>query len=131
MFASFRTSFLSRVKSPQQSRTISRLAFIFRKESIPYISLGVGAFALGFQMLVLHPWHDHLSEQFDQLEKEIDELDKVSAELTTKMVRVVEIGKELKAKERQNMVTAQEILAKIAHTKEETQLMHQSPTPMD
>jgi hypothetical protein len=134
MFASLRKPLLSRFAPPSQQitkRSVSRLAFLFKKESIPYISLGIGAFALAFQMLVLHPWHDRLSEQFDHLEKEIDELDKVASQLTTKMERVVEIGKEVKEKERQNMTTSLEILTKIEHTKEKMQLMHQSPTPMD
>lgn len=117
--------------SPNSRRSFSRLTLIFQRENIPYIGLAVGAFALGFQTLVLHPWHDHLSEQFEQLEKEIDRLDKVSSELKTKMEHIVEIGREVKAKERQNMQTSQEILKKIGETKGKMQTLHQPVTPMD
>lgn len=99
--------------------------------NIPYISLAIGAFALGFQTMVLHPWHEHLSEQFEQLQKEIDRLDQVSSELTTKMEQIVEIGREVKAKERQNMHTSQEILKKLEETKGKMHKMHQPITPMD
>jgi hypothetical protein len=130
MFTSFRSQTIQFMKSNSR-RSLSRLAFIFRKESIPYISLAVGAFALGFQGFVLHPWHDRLSEQFDKIEKEIHQLDLVTSELTVKMERVVDIGREVKAKERQNITTSQEILSKLEKTKETIAIMHQAPTPMD
>jgi hypothetical protein len=134
MLPSFRSQ---TIRSMKLSFTASKrsfsgtLALIFRKESIPYISLAVGAFALGFQGTVLHPWHEHLSEQFDKIEKEIHQLDLVTSELTGKMQRVVEIGKEVKAKERENVAKSQEILSKLEKTRETIAVMHQAPTPMD
>ena len=128
----FRKASLSLLSSPLQQNTRRSVSMkyssLFTKDMIPYFSLGIGAFALGLQMLVLHPWHDRLSAQFTELEREIKELDNVANEFTRKMERIVEIGKEVKAKERRNMMTSQEILTKIQYTKQKMESMHQSPS---
>ena len=37
---------------------------------ISLTNFGVASSALGFQVLVLYPWHEQLSEDFDELKKE-------------------------------------------------------------
>mmetsp|Transcript_23480 Transcript_23480/g.24114 ORF Transcript_23480/g.24114 Transcript_23480/m.24114 type:complete len:130 (-) Transcript_23480:466-855(-) len=96
---------------------------IFARENIPYFGLFVGACALGFQTLVLHPWHDHLSEQFDQLEERIHKLDAFAQTLVIKMDEVVKLEEEVKIKELRVLDSSQEILSKIEQTEKKIKLL--------
>lgn len=42
---------------------------VFFKRYLPIISFTVGVSALCFQTLVLHPWHDYLDNEFNELKK--------------------------------------------------------------
>jgi uncharacterized membrane protein len=48
--------------------TVSSARAFFTKENIPPIALVVGCVALCFQIGVLYPWHEVLSEEFTELQ---------------------------------------------------------------
>ncbi len=101
-------------------------AVFFTKENIPYIGLFVGCCALAFQTMVLYPWHDKLSEEFDQLEHDIRRVEKISAQLKHKMDEVIRLEQEVKAKERLVLDSSKEILSKIEQTKEKVEILANS-----
>lgn len=41
---------------------------IFKRKNLPVLGVAVGFTALSFQMFILYPWHERLSEDFSTLE---------------------------------------------------------------
>lgn len=60
----FRAANLQFLTKRMQSSSASGLP----KASVPLFGLAVGLSAFAFQTMVLYPWHDELSEQFDRLQ---------------------------------------------------------------
>lgn len=104
-----------RYNNKQFKRTITNEKF-FTKENIPTIGLLVGVSALCFQTMILFPWHQVLSDQFNDLELNITKMEKVATDLNTKMDEVIKLEKEVKAKERLVLDSSEKILNKIEQT---------------
>jgi hypothetical protein len=54
-----------RPMSAQAQADTETLFGIFPRNMIPKMALAVGFFGLSFQILVLHPFHENLSDQFN------------------------------------------------------------------
>lgn len=70
----------------------------------------MGVTALFFQVLVLYPWHEELSDQFSAIQNEIHHMENLSKSLGEKMDQVMALEEQVKVKERAILQREEEIL---------------------
>lgn len=90
---------------------------LLSKENIPPTALIISTIALCFQISVLYPWHEVLSEQFVVLEEQFKLLknathtiQEYAIDLDKKMDKVVQLEEEVKVKERKVLDREEDIL---------------------
>jgi hypothetical protein len=90
----------------------------FSRENIPTISLVIGSCALLFQTMVLFPWHQVLSEQFNTMERNMTKMEDISKQLNQQMDELITLEMQIKKKNEIVLNASQKILSELHETEE-------------
>lgn len=89
------------------------------RENIPTISLIIGSCALFFQTMILFPWHQVLSKQFDSMERNVKKMEDLTVKLNQQMNELLQLEEQIKRKNNIVLESSQRILSELEETEEE------------
>jgi septal ring factor EnvC (AmiA/AmiB activator) len=99
------------------------MRFYFSRENIPTLSLVIGTCALCFQTMILFPWHQTLSTQFDSMERNIEKMEAISNQLNKQLDELLQLENEIKTKNKIVSNSAQKILTELEEAEEQIQII--------
>jgi neutral trehalase len=93
----------------------------FSRENIPTISLVIGSCALCFQTMVLFPWHQTLSDQFETMERNMKKMEDISKQLNEQMDEIITLETAIQRKNAVVLNSSLKILSELQETEEHIQ----------